>query len=168
MSDLGKQRCEGREKLTENMKENVVIDQSRGRANALCMEDVKGGIPNLAINTPSRCETEVVAGINGKLVIIKQFDDQSGPLIRGNGNGTICLSHVTDRRLRSRGEVINSETYGGKGAPGAWERICINGGINRGSSGCRITQVRKIMYGMILARLSWFRPTRVGRTGKGQ
>lgn len=90
-------------KLTTNSKENMVVDPSRDRPDALRTKNVESSITDLTVNPTGRGEPKIVAGVDGILIIIEQLDDQARPLIRDDGDGAVSLSDVADRGLRSGG-----------------------------------------------------------------
>jgi hypothetical protein len=62
-------------------KEDVIIDPSGDGANPLSPKNVQGGIADLAINAPGRRKAEIVADVDGELVLADQLDDQAWPLV---------------------------------------------------------------------------------------
>ena len=133
----------------------MVIDPFGNGTDAFCPENIKGGVSGLTVDASGRGEAEVVACVDGIAVVVEQLDDEAGPLARGDGNGAIGLSDVADGCLGTTREVVDGETNGGKSAPGARERIRVNGAVDGGGGGCWGTRERKIMYSPILTGFAW-------------
>ena len=62
--------------------------------------------------------------------------------------------------LGSIREVVDGETDGGKCAPGARERVGVDGGIDGGGGGCWGTRKGEIMNGSIPTRFAWLEDPR--------
>jgi len=59
----------------------------------------------------------------------------------GDRDGAIGLCDVPDGGLRSWGEASNEEGDSGEGAPGAWEVITVDVGIDGGDFGLGVVWV---------------------------
>jgi hypothetical protein len=114
----------------------------------------------VTVYSPCGRESEIVADVDGELIVVKQLDDEARPLVRTNGDCPVCLSDITNSCLGTWWEVVDDETDGVKSAPSARVRIGIDGVVDRRDSRGGGAGERKIMDRPELARLSRLRNPR--------